>query len=658
MFCAVIAADLLLFRVSKMSTDLQHYYLELSPEPIRFDGTGLLTNVFFDDAKQQVIAVRSGGATGIVVKGARDGENFVFCMDLHSTDTPDAQIRSIKFSIDNQVLAVQRSETSVEFIRFLPNLRPNLQDMLVYKGKSTINGFVWTQERQVALFTSVGVEILLVNFDKPSLKSIKSLNITMNWFSYCPISKFALLSSNLGTILTPVILKPANITKLPRLELGIDQGCMGKDVTLAQLYGTNAILILRQPPNRPFEVVIYLLNGPGLAPKKAHILKLGQSGRFAMNVVDDVVIVHHQATATSMLFDIALSSSETEHASGATIHSPIIPAKPIRPFQLEVPSISLDGKTMNCELYTKDWVLFQPNIVIDSKLGCLWFVQLKLNALCALITDRLRLVEFLLQRTDGKTAILSVLKDMMSSTYSGTMLPVIEGIFNKLNSLYKSVLDSELQSQMALMSLAKSSVKPPATPRVLINQADMYTIVFSTITGPQMGKILLLYLNSLARHGINANHELSKALLIDLVLRKQFDTLQFLLKYSTLNESKALACFLLSLSNVADPVISQLALDMLARLNANEIILEVLLERGQVIDALRLAKQMPGADSLPARKYLEAASKTNDPLIFHSVYNFFQMKNVRLRGSPDFLKHEQCGEYVQYYQNLITNKCL
>uniref|UniRef100_A0A182QHZ9 Uncharacterized protein n=1 Tax=Anopheles farauti TaxID=69004 RepID=A0A182QHZ9_9DIPT len=646
-------------RGSKMGTELQHYYLELSPDPIRFDGTGLLTNVFFDDAKQQVIAVRSGGATGIVVKGARDGESFVFCMDLHSTDTPDAQIRSIKFSTDNQVLAVQRSETSVEFISFLPNHRPNLQEMLLYKGKSTINGFVWVQERQVALFTNVGVEILMVNFEKRALKSVKSLNITMNWFSYCPISKFALLSSNLGTILTPIILKPAAITKLPRLELGIDQGCMGKDVTLAQLYGTNAILILRQPPNRPFEVVIYLLNGPGLAPKKSHILKLGQSGRFAMNVVDDVVIVHHQATASSMLFDIALSSSETEHGTGAIIHSPIIPAKPIRPFQLEVPSISLDGKTMNCELYTKDWVLFQPNIVIDSKLGCLWFVQLKLNALCALITDRLRLVEFLLQRSDGKSVILSVLKDMMSTAYSGTMLPVLESIFNKLNALYKTVLDSELQSQMALMSLAKSPMKVPTPPRVLIDQADMYTIVFSTIIeAPQMGKILLLYLNSLARNGINANHELSKALLIDLVNRRQFDTLQFLLKYSALNESKALACFLLSLSNANYPVISQLALDMLARLNANEIILEVLLERGQVIDALRLAKQMPGADSLPARKYLEAAYKTSDALIFHSVYNFFQMKNVRLRGSPDFLKHEQCGEYVQYYQNLITNQCL
>lgn len=30
------------------------YYLELSPEPIRFESVSCLTNVFFDDSKQQV----------------------------------------------------------------------------------------------------------------------------------------------------------------------------------------------------------------------------------------------------------------------------------------------------------------------------------------------------------------------------------------------------------------------------------------------------------------------------------------------------------------------------------------------------------------------------------------------------------------------------
>ncbi|XP_053687553.1 regulator of MON1-CCZ1 complex [Sabethes cyaneus] len=635
------------------SVDLQHYYLELSPEPVRFEAVSPLTNVFFDDAKQQVFAVRSGGATGIVVKSANDTQNISFCMEDRGT------IQSIKFSADNQVLAVQRNDTTVEFVPFNANNQPNVQEMLTHQGKNVIYGFVWVQERQVALISKAGVEIFQLNFEKRTLKSIKSLNLTVNWFSFCPTSSFALLSSNNGTILTPVILKASTITKLPRLELGAGEGCLGRNVTLAQLYGTNAIMILKELRNHQFEVVIYLLNGPGLAPRERHILRLGQNGRFAMNIVDDVVVVHHQATATSMLFDVALGGAETK-ASGVIVHQPIIPAKTIKPYTLEVPSMSLDGKTINCDLYSQYWVLFQPNIVIDAKLGCLWHVLVKLNSLCAMITDRFRLVEFLLQRTEGKPVLLNVLKEMMTVNYSGTMLPVIESIFNKLNGLYKGVLDSELQSQMALMALSTKTQpsKSAPAPRVIIDQSDIYTGVFSAITETeQLGKILLLYLHSLARNGITANPELSKQIVIDLVRNKQFDTLQQLLKYSALNESKPLACFLLSLSN-SDPSISQMALDMLARLNANEIILEVLLEKGQVVEALRIAKQMPGADSLPARKYLEAAFKTKDPLVFHSVYNFFQAKNVRLRGSPDFLKHEQCTEYVQHYQTLISTQCL
>lgn len=95
--------------------------------------------------------------------------------------------------------------------------------------------------------------------------------------------------------------------------------------------------------------------------------------------------------------------------------------------------------------------------------------------------------------------------------------------------------------------------------------------------------------------------------------------------------------------------------------------------QGKIIDALRLAKSLPGGEAmLSARKYLEAAIK-GDPLVFYSVYSFFQQRNVRLRGVPDFLKSmsilwdlessslahfilvfvsgELCNEYQEYYQN-------
>lgn len=39
-----------------------------------------------------------------------------------------------------------------------------------------------------------------------------------------------------------------------------------------------------------------------LTIKKSHILKLDLRGRFAINVVDNLIIVHHQASKVILLF--------------------------------------------------------------------------------------------------------------------------------------------------------------------------------------------------------------------------------------------------------------------------------------------------------------------------------------------------------------------
>lgn len=83
-----------------------------------------------------------------------------------------------------------------------------------------------------------------------------------------------------------------------------------------------------------------------------------------------------------------------------------------------------------------NWVLFQPNIVIDAKLGCLWYVKLRLESLCNLITDRVKLVELLLNRTNAKLVLLGTVKEMLTTQYNGNLLPVIENVFDKLNAVY------------------------------------------------------------------------------------------------------------------------------------------------------------------------------------------------------------------------------
>lgn len=132
-----------------------------------------------------------------------------------------------------------------------------------------------------------------------------------------------------------------------------EHGVPEKDLTLAEIYDTLAILILKPTVTRLVEVIIYLLNGPGLAPQKSHILQLGHSGRFAINIVDDLIVVHHQASATSLLFDIKLTNG-TVLKNDVVHHTPVTLGRPIKPFSLQVPSLSLDGKTKNCELCKKN----------------------------------------------------------------------------------------------------------------------------------------------------------------------------------------------------------------------------------------------------------------------------------------------------------------
>lgn len=83
----------------------------------------------------------------------------------------------------------------------------------------------------------------------------------------------------------------------------------------------------------------------------------------------------------------------------------------------------------------------------------------------------------------------------------------------------------------------------------------------------------------------------------------------------------------------------------------------MLLGQGKIIEALRLANSLSGAESLIARKYLEAAKKTNDSIVFYTVYTWFQQRNIRQRGSPDFLKSIiYCLNCIDCLHSIISHK--
>lgn len=133
-------------------------------------------------------------------------------------------------------------------------------------------------------------------------------------------------------------------------------------------------------------------------------------------------------------------------------------------------------------------------------------------------------------------------------------------------------MTAELQTQIAQPSSVKTPIaKTHVQPRVLIDQADLHSYVFVNIADTSyVGAILMLYLNSLAKHKISAQHDVSKMIIVDLVRNNRLEQLRKLIEFSLINESKVLACFLLSLSNVHSSI-TQMALDMLNKLHADSV---------------------------------------------------------------------------------------
>ena len=124
-----------------------------------------------------------------------------------------------------------------------------------------------------------------------------------------------------------------------------------------------------------------------------------------------------------------------------------------------------------------------------------------------------------------------------------------------------------------------------------------------------------------------------------------------------------LACLLLSLESVY-PAAGQLAIDMLVRLkNSSDEICEILLSKNRIISALQFASTRNlfsneiGSVGVRTRKFLEASvqdidvdenetsRKVEEHIVFHTVYNFFDERNMLDRG---------CDQYKELYQKLFA----
>lgn len=203
------------------------------------------------------------------------------------------------------------------------------------------------------------------------------------------------------------------------------------------------------------EIAMYKLFTDSPA-RKTNVLKIQLSGRFTLNIIDELIVVHHRNSYSSLIFDIKMPG---EFDGYTTCNYPVIKKASIQAIDLPSASSFLDAdqsapssgrssafssssspqQTASTEMYSMNWIMFLPNIIIDAKLGCFWFMELNLREpdlrpFVEFESDYLRLVEFLLNRKNSKQHLIRVCIEAIRSKSS---LKIIEKMFDKINELYK-----------------------------------------------------------------------------------------------------------------------------------------------------------------------------------------------------------------------------
>lgn len=312
-------------------------------------------------------------------------------------------------------------------------------------------------------------------------------------------------------------------------------------------------------------------------------------------------------------------------------------------------------------MYARSWAIFQSNIIIDASVGCLWRLDLDLESMCKLLASSpASLVDFLILRKHSKHHLLRITREALHGKLwspGGHLLGTLSVLFNKFNQAWKQAQEIKRIHPQAESSSSDSSSF------TIIDQTDMYSNVFCLLESSEPkipdsfgAAVLFEYILSLTLNEVPIQYLTYERLINHLIKCRMIYQLQQFLQYHVFQDSKPLACLLLSLQDYCENA-TQLALDMFKRLTiAHEDMVDVYLSVNShvsVLRALRYVTQQGLLDSVSARKFLEVARNSLDDKNFFIVYKLFELRNMKTRGSPDFAQGNHPFFRFTFFHSLV-----
>ncbi|RCN28418.1 putative colon cancer-associated protein Mic1 [Ancylostoma caninum] len=571
------------------------------PETLQNGQSGNVTQNFFDDVNLKICTVRNNGSLGITAKS-------LAVNDVISARTKDRGPPGLmKLSPNGKLAILQRQVNSVDIVLLEKTDGATAIEFNVpTKSRDMILSVDWISNNQILFVTKQSLELFGLNEDKRTAKVLRTSNVSASWSIYYAKSSLVVVATGSNcTTLQPFLAQHGQFTRLKNFDVEFgtpsNENLLEKDVTVTSLYGKICVMVLRYSVRgaTTTDLLIYELPADlNTAAKMKYSLTLGCSGGFGIHVIDNLIVVHHQGIAKSMIFDVALSPNRPTH-------SPLITVS-IRPSPVCQPPPAL---------YVPLWSMFQPDIVVDPVAGMMYQLTICCNRAHEEIHEKAMLIEFLIHRTGQKQLVLDTLL---------TSLKAKELRLRQIRKLFDLIVE-KFSLSAGVHSNGPESSKPQLQPipvqHLRIEQREMQSSIFIPLMEDPstdskfVADVMLQYLRSLHRWSVPVEAYFLELVVEALAQSGEMAKLHQLVTYRVISDSKPLAFLLLSYE-ARCPSLFQSGVDILARQKACDEIVEVLLERGHVIDAMRyLDTQQIEANSL---KLLDAA-KQQDRIVQYAV---------------------------------------
>ncbi|KAJ3041352.1 hypothetical protein HDV00_009493 [Rhizophlyctis rosea] len=483
----------------------------------------------------------------------------------------------------------------------------------------------------------------------------KSVSIAVNWYIYSADHNI-LATSTSGTSLQLFYLKHGfNCNQLPvwKLESKKESNSVAsvvtrKQVSILSLYDRIYGAVL-DVTGKVAKLSLYRITKSNVRLELE--LELGSLGLHAVNVCDDLLLVHNISSKTTAIFDIL------HDYTGNSILPPEAAA------------------VMRGDAYDPDWQARLPHYVLSPTAGILYDVFVDLEALCSDMrptVDDMALLNFLLRRSSPEAGLLALqlIKEMLEKE---TDLRVMKRVFRLISakgvegsekglggrgmtrdssfgsiasrmtaggsgcggspggsvssrSGRQSPLLAALRQETSATSIKEAFNQAASSYGSTVTQEEMYTHVLQPLASDKI--LATSYIATAVLEYITASHTSSSSssfpylheLLASLLIQsKRYVDLQQHMQHRVVQDSLPLAKMLLKEEQAYRPF-GGLGLEMLKRVGTVEDVIDALLARGKVLEALRHALLNNAIRDCLATSFLDAAYASGDKMLFFNVF--------------------------------------